>query len=634
MKDFVHLHLHTEYSLLDGACRVDELMKEAARLGMPSLAVTEHGNLFSSVVFYDTAKKHGVRPILGCEVYVAPGDRRDRSGVPGETQNHLVLLAETNEGYHNLIKLVSSGYTDGFYYKPRIDKELLQKHSAGLIGLSSCLKGEVAEGIYKDKIEKSRTAAGQYAEILGKGNFFLEMQYQGLREQKIVNDSLPSLARELDLPMVITNDVHYLRNGDHKPHDILLCIGTGKSVNDAHRLKYGSDEFYLKTPGADVGTLRRVSRRAHQHGAHRRAVSRQPRREGLPPAQLRRAGGGDPRRSLRTHHPRGLCGAAAAAAGTDRPRRAAAHPRRVRDASRLRDRDDPEDGVHRVLPHRLGFHPVRARAGDSGRTGSRIGSRQRRRVVPAHHRRRPDRVRPHLRALPESRARVDARYRHRFLRAPPRRGDRVRHAQVRPRERRADHHLRHHEGQGGGARRRPRARHDLRRRRQGRQADPAGARHDAREGARREPGAQAVARQRPEGEGTARDRPAPRGHDAACLGARRRCRDCAQRHHRLRAAVQGGARRNRHPVGDEGNREDGSPQDGLPRPQHADADRRCAEGDQADDRRDARHRRHPDGRRRRPSRCLPTGRPPASSSSSRRACARCCARPSRHASTT
>jgi DNA polymerase-3 subunit alpha len=240
VKDFVHLHLHTEYSLLDGACRVDELMKEAARLGMPSLAVTEHGNMFSSVIFYDTAKKHGVRPILGCEVYVAPGDRRDRSGVPGETQNHLVLLAENNVGYHNLIKLVSSGYTEGFYYKPRIDKELLQQHSAGLIGLSSCLKGEVAEGIYKDKIEKSRIAAGQYAEILGKGNFFLEMQYQGLREQKIVNDSLPSLARELDLPMVVTNDVHYLRHGDHKPHDVLLCIGTGKSVNDAHRLKNGS----------------------------------------------------------------------------------------------------------------------------------------------------------------------------------------------------------------------------------------------------------------------------------------------------------------------------------------------------------------------------------------------------------
>ena len=249
MKDFIHLHLHTEYSLLDGACRVDELMKEAARLGMPSLAVTEHGNMFSSVVFYDTAKKHGIKPILGCEVYVAPGDRRDRSGVPGETQNHLVLLAENNVGYHNLIKLVSSGYTEGFYYKPRIDKDLLQKHSEGLIGLSSCLKGEVAEGIYKDKIDKARTAAGTVrARSSARATSSSRCSTRACASRRSSTTACRRLARELDLPMVITNDVHYLRNGDHKPHDILLCIGTGKSVNDTHRLKYGSDEFYLKTP--------------------------------------------------------------------------------------------------------------------------------------------------------------------------------------------------------------------------------------------------------------------------------------------------------------------------------------------------------------------------------------------------
>ena len=162
MSDFVHLHLHTEYSLLDGACRVDELLEQAARLKMPAMAVTEHGNMFSAAVFYDAAKKKGVKPILGCEVYVAPGDRRTKSGTPGETANHLVLLSETTEGYHNLIKLVSAGYTEGFYYKPRIDKELLAQHSKGLIGLSACLKGEVAEGLYKDRYEKSMTAAGMY----------------------------------------------------------------------------------------------------------------------------------------------------------------------------------------------------------------------------------------------------------------------------------------------------------------------------------------------------------------------------------------------------------------------------------------------------------------------------------------
>src|SRR3954449_5855280 len=162
VSEFVHLHLHTEFSLLDGACRIDELLDQAVALKMPAVAVTEHGNMFSSVVFHDHAKARGLNPILGCEVYVAPGDRRTKSGNPGETQNHLVLLAETNEGYHNLIKLVSGGYTEGFYYKPRIDKGLLAQHAAGLIGLSSCLKGEVAEGLSHAQERKARDAAATY----------------------------------------------------------------------------------------------------------------------------------------------------------------------------------------------------------------------------------------------------------------------------------------------------------------------------------------------------------------------------------------------------------------------------------------------------------------------------------------
>jgi DNA polymerase-3 subunit alpha len=248
MSDFVHLHLHTEYSLLDGACRIEELLDQAAKLGMPALAVTEHGNMFSAVVFHDAARKRGVKPILGCEVYVAPGSRTDKSGTIGETANHLVLLAETNEGFKNLIKLVSSGYTEGFYYKPRIDKELLAAHSRGLIGLSSCLKGEVASEIRAEQSRRAMAAAASYRDILGDGNFFLEMQFQGIDEQRIVNTGLLPIARDLGLPLVCTNDVHYLRQNDHKPHDILLCIGTGKSVNDAQRLRYHGDQFYLKTP--------------------------------------------------------------------------------------------------------------------------------------------------------------------------------------------------------------------------------------------------------------------------------------------------------------------------------------------------------------------------------------------------
>src|SRR5579864_34783 len=247
MPEFVHLHLHTEYSLLDGACRIDELLDQAVALKMPAIAVTEHGNMFSSVIFHDHARARGLNPILGCEVYVAPGSRLEKSGNPGATQNHLVLLAETLEGYHNLIKLVSSGYTDGFYYKPRIDKELLAQHAKGLIGLSSCLKGEVAEGLSHAQDKKARDAAGLYRDILGSDNFFLEMQWHGIDEQRIVNAGIPHIARDLGLGLVCTNDVHYLRDSDAHPHDILLCIGTGKGYNDPKRLRYDSKQFFLKT---------------------------------------------------------------------------------------------------------------------------------------------------------------------------------------------------------------------------------------------------------------------------------------------------------------------------------------------------------------------------------------------------
>src|SRR5687768_10989343 len=246
MTDFVHLHLHTEFSLLDGACRIDELLDEAVKLKMPALAVTEHGNMFSSVVFHDHARDRGLKPILGCEVYVASGSRFDKTGPQSET-NHLVLLAETDRGYRNLIKLVSAGYTEGFYYRPRIDKDLLAQHAQGLIGLSSCLKGEVASALRTEQARPALEAAARLRDILGRDNFFLEMQYQGIEEQKVVNRGIIPLARELNLPLVATNDVHYLRQGDYQPHDILLCIGTGKTVNDAQRLRYTGDQFFLKT---------------------------------------------------------------------------------------------------------------------------------------------------------------------------------------------------------------------------------------------------------------------------------------------------------------------------------------------------------------------------------------------------
>src|SRR5688500_20385117 len=204
--------------------------------------------MFSSVVCHDHAKDRGLKPILGCEVYVAAGSRFDKSGPQTET-NHLVLLAETDEGYANLIKLSSAGYTEGFYYRPRIDKELLAQHSKGLIALSSCLKGEVASALRVEQARPALEAAARLRDIMGPDSFFLEMQYQGIEEQKIVNRGLVPLARELNLPLVATNDVHYLRQGDYQPHDVLLCIGSGKTGNDAQRLRYTGDQVCLKPPG-------------------------------------------------------------------------------------------------------------------------------------------------------------------------------------------------------------------------------------------------------------------------------------------------------------------------------------------------------------------------------------------------
>jgi DNA polymerase-3 subunit alpha len=248
MAEFIHLHLHTEYSLLDGACRIDELLEQASRRKIPALAVTEHGNMFSSVVFHDKARKMGIRPILGCETYVAPGSRLTKTGTIGESNHHLVLLAENHEGYRNLITLVSAAYTDGFYYRPRIDKELLAQHSRGLIGLSSCLKGEVAVDLRTEQEQRALAAAATYSEILGPGNFFLEMQDQGIADQRVVNAGLQRISRTLDLPLVCTNDVHYLHQADFKAHDILLCIGTGKTVHETERMRYHGDQFYLKSP--------------------------------------------------------------------------------------------------------------------------------------------------------------------------------------------------------------------------------------------------------------------------------------------------------------------------------------------------------------------------------------------------
>jgi DNA polymerase-3 subunit alpha len=244
--NFVHLHLHTDYSLLDGACEIGELTAEAARRGMPAVAVTDHGNLFAAANFFNQASIHGVKPIIGCEVYVAPDNHKNR-GSEAERSNHLVLLCENADGYKNLIKLVSTGYLDGFYYKPRVDHDLLAKHSTGLIALSACLRGEVTEAVMNEKYDLARRNAYRLRDIFGKGNFFIEVQDQGLEVEQRVNRDLVKLSRETGIPLVATNDCHYLTKADARAQEVLMCIQTGKTMSDSQRMKFATDQFYFKT---------------------------------------------------------------------------------------------------------------------------------------------------------------------------------------------------------------------------------------------------------------------------------------------------------------------------------------------------------------------------------------------------
>ncbi|HEV2314042.1 MAG TPA: DNA polymerase III subunit alpha [Candidatus Acidoferrales bacterium] len=244
--DFVHLHLHTDYSLLDGACDIGELTAEAARRKMPAVAVTDHGNLFAAANFFHQATTCGVKPIIGCEVYVAPDNHKNK-GADAERSNHLVLLCENDEGYRNLIQLVSTGFLDGFYYKPRIDHELLAKHSRGLIALSACLRGEVTEHVLEERHDQARKSAYRLQEIFGKQNFFLEIQDQGLDVDKRVNQGVARLAKETGIPLVATNDCHYLSRSDAHAQEVLLCIQTGKTMSDTNRMRFATDQFYFKT---------------------------------------------------------------------------------------------------------------------------------------------------------------------------------------------------------------------------------------------------------------------------------------------------------------------------------------------------------------------------------------------------
>jgi DNA polymerase-3 subunit alpha len=244
---FVHLHLHTEYSLLDGAIRMKELMKQATEFKMPAVAITDHGNLFGAIEFYQEATRAGIKPIIGCEAYIAPGSHRDRPGSRRDAAYHITLLTENETGYRNLVKLVTAAHLDGFHYAPRIDKQLLSAHSAGLIGLSGCLASEINTAIQANNVDKAKQSAAEYRDILGAKNFFIELHDHGIEAQHKCNRVLPQIARDLGVGLVAANDVHFLRRSDHEAHDVMLCIGTGKMVQDENRMRY-MPELYFKSP--------------------------------------------------------------------------------------------------------------------------------------------------------------------------------------------------------------------------------------------------------------------------------------------------------------------------------------------------------------------------------------------------
>lgn len=244
--NFVHLHVHTEYSLLDGSCRIRELLDRTKELNMDAIAITDHGSMFGVIEFYKEAKKRGINPILGSEVYMAVNKYTEKEP-KDKRQYHLVLLAENNIGYKNLMKIVSEGYVNGFYYKPRVDFSILGKYSEGIIGLSACLGGEIQQNLLNGNYNGAKEIALKYNRIFGQDNFYLELQDHGLEEQKQVNRQLVQISKETGIPLVATNDVHYINREDSIVHDVLLCIQTGKTIEDQDRMKFPSSEFYLKS---------------------------------------------------------------------------------------------------------------------------------------------------------------------------------------------------------------------------------------------------------------------------------------------------------------------------------------------------------------------------------------------------
>ena len=425
---------------------------------MPAVAMTDHGNIFGAVHFVNAAHKAGVKPIVGCELYICKKDDHNIERTPpeGDTYNHLLVLAENEEGYRNLVKITSEASLHGFYYKPRVSKKFLAEHSKGLIGLSGCLKGEVAERLVEGNYDAARAAAGFYSDLFGKENFFLEIQDQGLELEHRIRAGLFKLEKDLGLPLVATNDSHYLCEDDAHAQDVMVCIQTGKSIQDTNRMKFEGTQFYVK----NGDEMYRVFKDSPDVVARTLDIAERCslRLEKIPspfphfdvPAgftidsyfeHITREGFARRMESLRT----------AAEQGRLKHSLADYEQRLSREIAIIQQMKFPGyflivwDFIRYAKEHDIPVGP-----------GPRIGRRRAGRLFARHHRYRSPAARVAVRALPEPRAHFNARYRHRFLHEPPRRSDRLRNAEVRARKCCPDHHLRHHGGEGGHQRRRPR----------------------------------------------------------------------------------------------------------------------------------------------------------------------------------
>ena len=477
---FVHLHVHTEYSMLDGAAKLPEVTAAAAAAGMPALAMTDHGNVFGAYDFYKQATKAGVKPIIGMEGYYTPGSRFDRApfdfgdklldeeGDGGNNRGkaaytHMTLLARTTEGMHNLFRISSLASLEGQYRKPRFDRDLLERYGKGLIATTGCPSGEVNMWLRAGKEDRARQAAADFQDIFGKENFYAEVMDHGLSIEKKTKPALLAIAKDLGIPLLGTNDLHYTHKEDAQAHDALLCIQTGSRLNETNRFRFNGDGYYLKSsaemralfadmPEACDNTLLVAEQCEVTFTEGADLMPRFPLPEGEDETSWFIK---EVERGLHKRWPGGI-------------------PDHVRKQADYEVGIIMPDGLPGVLPRGRRLHQLGQGQRHPGRPGPWLGRRLAGRLRDGHHRPRPAGPRPDLRAVPQPRARLHARRRHRLRRPPPRRGHPVRVGEVRRGAGQPDRHLRHDQGQGRDQGRRPGARPPLLGRRRADQADAAG----------------------------------------------------------------------------------------------------------------------------------------------------------------